>query len=68
MKTMTVASAVAPLLKVQKNLEAVSAARVKRAHYQRESAATLIEQAKGDEAEATQADKILANLLKLTEG
>lgn len=68
MKTMTVASAVAPLLKVQKNLERVKDDRVRRASSQRENAQILIEQAQEDELEATRAEKILANLLKLTEG
>lgn len=68
MKTMTVASAVAPLLKVQKNLERVKDDRIRRANSQRENADTLIAQAHADEAEAAQAEKILANLLKLTEG
>lgn len=67
MKTMTVEAAIAPLLKIQKNLQAVVAARAKSAERKRADAATLQSSARADDEQQLKADRILAKLLKLTD-
>lgn len=67
MKMMTVEAAVAPLLKVQKNLQTVSKARTASARNKRSEAAALVERADADDAQQLQADKILVKLLALTD-
>ena len=68
MKKLSVAAAVAPLMKVQKNLQAVVDGREASANHKRTHAHDLMTSAEADEDEQAKAEKILANLLKLTEG
>lgn len=61
----TVAGALAPLTKVQANLEAVSTRREIAAQDKRTQASDLLVSAKIDEVEQLQADAILVKLNKL---
>ena len=64
-KVKTVGAALAPLAKIQENLEAVSTTRKADAEDKRVEAKQLMASARADDNEQIQADVILAKLTKL---